>query len=87
LPIGAIMSTIRPVTSVAAVSSRNRSSGNSGVSLSKTGRCWAASTLNPLTESICRSAAYFSLSRGWRTLPVTVSPLRSANLRTCESET
>ena len=87
LPIGATMSMIRPVTSVGPVSRRKRSLGNSGVSLSKFGRCLASSGSMPFTESICSKAKYFSLSFGCRTLPVTVSPLRSMKRRTCERDT
>ena len=86
LPIGDTMSMIRPVTSVGPVSRWKRSLGNSGVSLSKFGRCFASGSM-PFTESICSSAKYFSLSFGCRTLPVTVSPLRSTNRRTCERDT
>ncbi len=87
LPIGATMSMIRPVTSFGAVSRWNRSCGNSGVSFSKTGRCLAVSGSTPFTVSIWSSAKYFSLSLGERTLPVTTSPLRSMNRRTCDSDT
>ena len=86
-PIGATMSMIRSATDTGPFSSRNRSSGKSGVSLSKFGRTRAASTSIPLTLSISSSAKYFSLSFGRRTRPATVSPLRSENRRTCESET
>ena len=86
-PIGATMSMIRSVTASGPLSSRNLSSGNSGVSLSKLGRSRAASTSSPLTLSISSSAKYFSLSFGRRTLPSTVSPLRSENRRTCDSDT
>ncbi len=87
LPIGAIMSMIRSATATGPFSSRKRSSGNSGVSLSKFGRARAASTSIPFTLSISSSAKYFSLSLGRRTLSGDRSPLRSENLRTCESET
>ena len=81
------MSMIRSVTAVGPDSSRNRSSGNNGVSLSKFLRSLTLSTLMSLTFSTSRSAQYFSLSLGWRTLPVTTSPLRSWCLRTCDIET
>ena len=77
LPMGAIMSMIRSVTASGPVSSRNRSFGNSGVSLSKTGRQAAFSGSMPFTDSTCSSAGYFSLFFGSRILPATVSPLRS----------
>ena len=66
-PIGATMSMIRSATDTGPFSSRNRSSGNSGVSLSKFGRARAASTSIPFTLSISSSAKYFSLSFGRRT--------------------
>ena len=78
---------IRSVIPVGACSRRKRSSGNSGVSLSNSGRRRAVSASTPLTESIRSSAKYFSLSRGWRMGPSTWSPLRSANRRTWLSET
>ena len=86
-PIGATMSMIRSATDTGPFSSRKRSSGKSGVSLSKFGRARAASTSIPFTLSISSSAKYFSLSLGRRTRPATVSPLRSENRRTWDSET
>ena len=82
LPTGAIMSTMRPVTSVGPVSRRNRSLGKSGVSLSNPGRFFAASGSPSFTFSTDSSAAYFSFSRATRILPVTVSPLRRLCRRT-----
>ena len=87
LPIGATMSMIRSATDSGPFSRRKRSSGNSGVSLSKFGRARAASTSMPFTLSISSNAKYFSLSFGRRTRPATVSPLRSENRRTCDRET
>ena len=81
------MSMIRSATDSGPFSSRNRSSGKSGVSLSKFGRTRAASTSMPFTLSISSNAKYFSLSFGRRTRPATVSPLRSENRRTCDSDT
>jgi hypothetical protein len=58
------MSMIRSVTASGPDSSRNRSSGNSGVSLSKLFRSFAASGSRSLTFSTSSSAQYFSLSLG-----------------------
>jgi hypothetical protein len=87
LPIGATMSMMRSATARGPDSSRNRSSGKSGVSLSKTDRSLACSGSSPLTVSTSSNATYFSLSRGLRTLPVTTSPLRREAFRTWETET
>jgi len=48
---------------------------------------FAVSGSTPFTVSIWSKAAYFSLSFGCRALPVTVSPLRSANRRAWDNET
>ena len=55
---------IRSLTAVGECSRRIRSSGNSGVSFSKFGRCFASSGSMPLTLSMRSSAKYFSLSLG-----------------------
>ena len=87
LPIGATMSTIRSAIASGPFSRRKRSLGNSGVSLSNTGRFDAASGSMSLTDSTSNSAGYFSLFFGSRILPVIVSPLRSECLRTWDSDT
>ena len=87
LPIGDTMSTIRSAIASGPFSSRNRSFGNSGVSLSNCGRLDASSGSRSLTASTSNNAGYFSLFFGSRILPVTVSPLRSECLRTCDSDT
>ena len=86
-PMGATMSMIRSVIASGPLSRRNRSSGKSGVSLSKFGRTRAASTSSPFTVSISSRAKYFSLSFGRRTLPSTTSPLRREKRRTWDSDT
>ena len=59
------------------VSSRSRSSGNSGVRSSKRRRAFASSASRPETESMRSSAGYFSLLAAGRQAPSIVSPLRS----------
>ncbi len=87
LPMGAIRSMTRAAISWGSVSSRSRSVGNSGVSLSKCGRFRASYGSSPLTASIFSRALYFSLSLGSRTWPVTSSPRLSPKRRICDSET
>ena len=88
LPIGEIRSMIRAVMfSGGRVSSRSVSSGNSGVRSSKRRRprAWSGST--PLTLSMRSRAGFFSLRMAGRLAPVTWSPLRSPNCRTCFTDT
>ena len=86
-PIGATMSMMRSVIASGPFSSRKRSFGNSGVSLSNCGRFDASSGSMSLTASTSSRAGYFSLFFGSRILPVTVSPFRNECLRTCDSDT
>ena len=91
LPIGATRSMTRVVSMCGSVSRRSRSCGYSGVSLLNSGAvCALPPGPAPLTVSSRTSALNFSRrspSRGWRTAPVTASPLRRPCLRTWDSET
>ena len=89
LPMGEIRSMIRAVMLVgSSASSRfSRASGNSGVRSSNRGRGCASSGPTPLTASIWSSAGFFSLRLAGRLLPLTRSPLRRPNWRTCFTET
>ncbi|CAM5677256.1 hypothetical protein SGLAM104S_08495 [Streptomyces glaucescens] len=90
LPIGETRSMMRVVSTPGSVSRRSRSCGYSGVSLLNSGRPRPCSGAMPLTESSRTSALNFSRrspSLGWRTAPVTWSPLRRPFLRTWARET
>ena len=80
---------MRPVISCGSDGSSRWSfeSGNSGVRSSNRGRTRASSGVMPLMSSTRRSAGYFSLLACGRDVPVTKSPLRSANRRTCDADT
>jgi hypothetical protein len=86
--MGASRSMMRAVMLPASLVSRvRRSSGNSGVRSSNRRRSGEAAGSAPLTASICRRAGFFSLRDAARLLPVTRSPLRSPNWRTCLTDT